>query len=100
MLRFHLRHLRLVLVLLVSNRLVRLRNQILPSCMLSRGDLPEIKLLEEVDLVVGVNELWEDLSIVSQVVNQELESLSITIEEYLIIDFLQFMQTIKHFLKS
>jgi len=68
--------------------------------MLSRRNLPEVKLLEEVNLVVGVHELWEDLSIVSEIVDEELERFSVTIKEYLIIDFLQFMQTIEHFLQS
>lgn len=51
------------------------------------------------DLIVGVNELWEDLSVVSQIVDQELERLSITIEEDFLINFLQFMQTIEHLLQ-
>lgn len=68
--------------------------------MLSRRNLPKVKLLEEVNLVVGVHELWEDLSIVSEIVDEELERFSVTIKEYLIIDFLQFMQTIEHFLQS
>lgn len=68
--------------------------------MLSRRNLPEVKLLEEVNLVVGVHELWEELSIVSEIVDEELERFSVTIKEYLIIDFLQFMQTIEHFLQS
>ena len=61
---------------------------------LSRGvllsrNLPEIKLFEEVDLVVGINKLWENFSIISQVVHQELEGLAITIKEDLFINFLQ-----------
>ena len=51
------------------------------------------------DLVIGIDELREDLSIISQVVNQKLECFSITIKEYLLINFLEFVQAIKHFLK-
>jgi hypothetical protein len=63
-------------------------------------NLPEVKLFEEVNLIVGVNELWENFSIVSEIVDQELECLSITIKEDLVVNFLQFMQTVEHFLQS
>ena len=57
--------------------------------MLLSRNLPEIKLFEEVDLVIGINKLWENFSIISQVVHQELEGLAITIKEDLFINFLQ-----------
>lgn len=75
-------------------------NCVFPGGVLACWDLPEVKLLEEVDLVVRINELGEDLSIVSEIIDQELESLAITIKEYLLINFLQLMQTVEHFLQS
>lgn len=42
-------------------------------------DFPEIKLFEEMNLVIRIDKFREDLSIISQVVNQKLESFSITI---------------------
>lgn len=77
-----------------------LRNNVLARCVLLCRNLPEIKLFEEVDLVVGVHELREDLPIVSEIVDQELERFSIAIKEDLLINFLQFMQTVEHLLKS
>lgn len=69
-------------------------------CVLLRRNLPEIKLFEEVDLVVRIDELREDFSIISQIVHQKLESFAISIKEYLLINFLQLMQSIEHFLQS
>jgi hypothetical protein len=72
----------------------------LSSGVLACRDLPEVELLEEVDFIVGVNELWEYFSIVSEVVHQVLECFSITIQKYFLINFLQLMQSIEHFFKS
>lgn len=83
---------------LIRNNRVGQRH--LSSGVLACRNLPEVKLLEEVDLIVGVNELWEDLSIVSEVVDQELERLSITIQEHFLVNFLQLVQTIEHFFQS
>lgn len=82
------------------HRRLMLRNQIFAGCVLLGRNLPEVKLFEEVNLIVGVNELWENFSIVSEIVDQELECLSITIKEDLVVNFLQFMQTVEHFLQS
>lgn len=71
-----------------------------PSRVLLRGNLPEIELFEEMDLVVRIDEFRENLSVVSQIVHQKLEGFAIAIKEYLLINFLQLMQTIEHLLES
>lgn len=76
------------------------KESVFTSSMLPSWNLPEIKLLEEVDLIVGINKLREHLSIVSEIVDQELERLAITIKEDFLINFLQFMQAVEHLLES
>ena len=63
--------------------------------LLSR-DFPPFKFLEEVLLLFGIDEVWENLSIISKIVHQVLESMAISIQEYFIINFLQLMKSVEH----
>jgi len=67
---------------------------------LSGWNLPEIKLLEEMDFIVSIHELWEDVSVISQVVNQVQEGFSITVEEDLVVDLLEVVHSIEHFFED
>ena len=63
-------------------------------------NLPEVKLLEEMDLIVLIHEFREYSSIVSQVVDKVLECLTVSIQEHSVINFLELMHSIEHFLKG
>lgn len=67
---------------------------------LSKRDLPEIKFFIKMDFIISIRELWENLSVVSQVVNQMLESLTISVQEYLVVNLLELMHTTEHFSKG
>jgi hypothetical protein len=51
-------------------------------------DLPEIELFEKVEFVVAVHKLWKNFSIVSEVIDEMLESSTVTIQKDLFLNFL------------
>jgi hypothetical protein len=51
------------------------------------------------NLIVFISEFWEYHSVVSEVVYQVKEGLSISIEEDFLINLLEFVHTIEHLLK-
>ena len=61
-----------------------------------RIDVPVVQLFDEVVLSILVNKFRVDLSIIAQVIHQRLERCAISVEEYLILDLLQFMHIRKH----
>lgn len=54
-------------------------------------DAPVVQLLEEVLLRFFVRELWENSSLVSQVVYKCLECLTVSVQEDFFVNLLQFM---------
>jgi len=68
--------------------------------IVSGWNLPIFKLFKEMNLIVVVDELWEHLSIISEIVNEILERLSISIKEHFIINLLEFMHSIEELLES
>ena len=48
------------------------------------------------DLVIVIHEFREDLSVISEVVNKGLEGLSVSVEEYSIVNLLEIMHSIEH----
>jgi hypothetical protein len=81
-------------------RLGRLLNIRWLWSIVSGWNLPIFKLFKEMNFIVVVHELWENLSIVSKIVNKILERLSISIKEHFVINLLEFMHTIEELLKS
>lgn len=63
-------------------------------------DLPEVEFFEEMLFVVVVKEFWEHLSLISEIVNEVLESLSVSIQENFSINFFEFVHTVEHLLES
>ena len=51
------------------------------------GNFPKIKFFKEVDFIISVHELWEYFSIISQIIDQVLESFAISIQENFVINF-------------
>ena len=68
----------------------------------SRGEVliglntPVFAFLEELLFIIWIEELWQKLSFVSQVINEMLESFAISIEENFVIDDLELVKTTKH----
>ena len=63
-------------------------------------DAPIVELLEEMNLIVFILELWEHLHTISKIVDQIQKCFTISIKEYFIIDFLALMHTTKHFIEE
>jgi hypothetical protein len=68
----------------------------LPQLAILGRNLPPVELLKELDLIVGVDKLRPGFPVVSQVVDQMLESAAIPVDEDFLVDFLQLMVSTKH----
>ena len=63
-------------------------------------DAPEVELLRKQPLIISILKFRIDFPVVSQIVDQCLESLAVAVEEYAVINFLQIMHARKHFLEG